>query len=79
MSDPDLSSPAVVALDQKMMARLKPGCICRGIRLQQLIEALDAGADSFEAVARLTGIGDGSCHGRRCRKKVEDLLAERKN
>lgn len=66
-------------LDQDMMARLKPGCICRGIRLHRLIEAVDAGADSFEAVARLTGIGDGSCNGRRCRQKVEDLLAERKD
>ncbi|BCO09464.1 hypothetical protein GF1_18400 [Desulfolithobacter dissulfuricans] len=65
-------------LDQDMMARLKPGCICQGIRLHRLIEAVDTGADSFEAVARLTGIGNGSCGGRRCRKKVEELLARRR-
>ena len=62
--------------DQAMMARLKPGCICKGIKLIRLLEAIDKGADSFEAVAEMTGIGDGDCGGKRCRAKVEQLLAD---
>ena len=62
--------------DEKMMARLKPGCICKGIKLIRLLDAIEQGADSFEAVARLTGIGDGDCGGKRCQEKVEALLAD---
>ncbi len=70
---------SVMNQDQDIATRLKPGCICKGIRLHRLIEAVDAGAASFEAVARLTGIGNGSCGGRRCRRKVEALLAGKKD
>ena len=63
--------------DERTMARLKPGCICMGIRLHRILEAIDHGATSFEDIARLTGIGQGDCHGRRCGKKVAELLAAR--
>ena len=59
------------------MARLKPGCICKGIKLIRLMDAIDQGAESFEAVAKITGIGEGDCGGKRCRAKVEELLADR--
>jgi len=61
--------------DERMMARLKPGCICKGIKLIRLLDAIDQGADSFETVAQITGIGDGDCGGKRCRAKVEELFA----
>ena len=60
--------------DDKIMARLKPGCICVGIKLHRILEAIEGGADSFEEIARITGIGQGDCGGKRCREKVEDLL-----
>ncbi|RUM38821.1 MAG: (2Fe-2S)-binding protein [Desulfobulbus sp.] len=60
--------------DEKIMARLKPGCICQGIKLYRLLAAIDSGAKTFAEVARITGIGDGDCGGKRCRAKVEDLL-----
>jgi len=63
--------------DDRTLARLKPGCICMGIRLQRILEAIDQGASSFEEIARLTGIGRGDCHGRRCGQKVAKLLAAR--
>ncbi|MBW2328380.1 MAG: (2Fe-2S)-binding protein [Deltaproteobacteria bacterium] len=64
--------------DEKIMARLKPGCICKGIKLIRLLDAIDQGAESFEEVAKITGIGEGDCGGKRCRAKVEELLAVRK-
>ena len=63
--------------DDRTRARLKPGCICMGIKLHRILEAIDQGAASFEEIALLTGIGQGDCHGRRCRRKVAELLAAR--
>jgi len=60
--------------DEKTLARLKPGCICKGIKLIRLIEAIENGADTYEKIARATGIGGGSCKGRRCGEKVAQLL-----
>ena len=62
--------------DEKTMARLKPGCICMGIKLNRILEAIDQGASSFEEIARITGIGKGDCGGKRCGKKVEALLRQ---
>ena len=60
--------------NDRMMARLKAGCICKGVKLIRLIEAIENGAASFEQVAAVTGIGDGPCQGKRCGAKVEELL-----
>jgi bacterioferritin-associated ferredoxin len=65
--------------DEIIMARLKTGCICKGIKLIRLLDAIDQGAESFESVAKITGIGEGDCGGKRCRAKVEDLLADRRD
>ncbi len=63
--------------DERLRARLQPGCICRGIRLIRILEAIEAGAESFEEIARQTGIGRGSCRGRRCGRRVRELLLAR--
>jgi len=60
--------------EERLRDRLKPGCICQGIRLIRIIEAIENGAASFAEVARVTGIGRGSCGGRRCGRRVEELL-----
>ena len=64
--------------DDKILARLKPGCICMGIKLNRILEAIENGATSFEEVARMTGIGRGDCGGKRCGRKVEEVLAEKR-
>ncbi len=45
-----------------------------GIKLDRILEAIDNGASSFEEVARMTGIGQGDCKGKRCGKKVAEIL-----
>ena len=60
--------------DEKIMARLKPGCICMGIKLHRIIEAIENGATSFEEIAKETGIGQGDCEGKRCGQKVQYIL-----
>lgn len=63
--------------EEEILARLKPGCICKGIKLHAILQAIEDGAKSFEEIAMITGIGDGSCKSGRCREKVSALLAER--
>ena len=65
--------------DEKMMARLKPGCICMGIKLHRILEAIEEGAATYEEIARITGIGSGDCGGKRCGKKVKEILEELHN
>jgi bacterioferritin-associated ferredoxin len=62
--------------EEDILARLKPGCICKGIKLYKIQEAINNGATSFEEIAKTTGIGAGSCNSKRCGAKVEELLAK---
>jgi bacterioferritin-associated ferredoxin len=61
--------------DDRTMAKIKAGCICKGVKLIRLIEAVENGATTFAQVAAVTGIGEGPCKGKRCREKVMELLA----
>lgn len=60
--------------EEEILARLKPGCICKGIKLYKIQEAIDKGATSYEDIAKITGIGSGSCNSKRCSAKVKELL-----
>jgi len=64
--------------EEEVRARMKPGCICKGIKLYRIIEAMDQGAATFEEVAAITGIGGGSCNSKRCGEKVRELLRLKK-
>ncbi|MDW7772422.1 MAG: (2Fe-2S)-binding protein [Desulfobulbaceae bacterium] len=63
--------------DHKIMAGLKPGCICMGIKLHRIVAAIEAGALTYEEIARITGIGGGDCGGKRCGRKVAEILKYR--
>ncbi len=65
----------IIMTEKEILARLKPGCICKGIKLYKIQEAIDQGAANYEEIARITGIGGGSCESRRCGVKVAELLA----
>lgn len=65
-----------MSTEEEILARLKPGCICKGIKLFRIIEASENGATSFEQIAQVTGIGGGSCGSKRCGRKVAELLKE---
>ena len=65
-----------MATEEEIIARLKPGCICKGIKLRRIVQAIENGATSFEQIARVTGIGGGSCGSKRCGRKVAELLKE---
>jgi len=64
--------------EEEILSRMKPGCICKGVKLHRIIQAIDEGADSYEELAQKTGIGGGSCDSKRCGEKVKKLLADLK-
>ncbi len=66
-----------MSTEEEILARMKPGCICKGIKLYRILQAIEDGATSFEEVAEKTGIGDGSCNSKRCRQKVAQLLQKK--
>jgi len=59
-------------------AKYRPGCICKGIKLFKIKEAISKGAKSFKEIADQTGIGGGSCQSKRCSEKVKELLEKNK-
>ncbi len=61
--------------ENEILARLKPGCICKGIKLYSILQAIENGAGSYDEIARVTGIGGGSCNSKRCKAKVAELLS----
>ncbi|AGF79313.1 bacterioferritin-associated ferredoxin [Desulfocapsa sulfexigens DSM 10523] len=62
--------------EEELLVRMKPGCICKGIKLHIILKAIEDGATSFEEIAKITGIGGGSCKSKRCGEKVALLLKE---
>ncbi|MDP3695936.1 MAG: (2Fe-2S)-binding protein [Desulfocapsaceae bacterium] len=68
-----------MATEEEILARLKPGCICKGIKLYRITQAIDNGATSFEQISQVTGIGGGSCGSKRCGQKVAELLKNKVN
>ncbi|MDO9041522.1 MAG: (2Fe-2S)-binding protein [Desulfocapsaceae bacterium] len=65
--------------EEEILARLKPGCICKGIKLHRIIQAIENGATSFKQISQITGIGGGSCGSKRCGQKVAELLKYKEN
>ena len=59
-------------------AKYRPGCICKGIKLFKIKEAINKGAKSFKEIAVQTGIGYGPCQSKGCGKKVKELLEKMK-
>jgi len=67
-----------MSTEEEILARMKPGCICKGIKLHRIVQAIEDGAASFEEVAEMTGIGGGSCDSKRCGQKVATLMQKKK-
>ncbi|MFN8626067.1 MAG: (2Fe-2S)-binding protein [Candidatus Binatia bacterium] len=63
---------------EEIRARLRVVCICKGIKLGKIADAIKAGATTVEQVNRATGSGSGTCGNEsgvtRCRPVIEELL-----
>jgi bacterioferritin-associated ferredoxin len=59
---------------QEIQARLRVVCICKGIKLGRITDAIRAGASTVQQVNRATGSGSGQCGATRCGPVIEQLL-----
>jgi NAD(P)H-nitrite reductase large subunit len=51
-------------------------CRCMEVTVKEVVEAIRLGADSFDAVKRVTRAGMGLCQGRTCQHLIERLITE---
>ena len=63
-------------LNEEILDKLTKICICKGIARSKIKEAIRNGARNLEDVKKMTGAGSGSCGGKRCGPKIEELLRE---
>lgn len=62
-------------LNNEVLDKLTKVCLCRGISRATMKKAILNGAKTVEQVRKATGAGSGSCKGRRCTPKIEELLS----
>lgn len=60
----------------EIMDKLTKVCLCKGIPRSKIKEAIKKGAATVQEVQKATGAGSGSCGGRRCSIKIEELLKQ---
>ena len=60
--------------EEKIKDKLTKVCICKSITRATIKAAIANGADTVEKVNAATGAGSGSCKGRRCGPKIEELI-----
>jgi len=59
---------------EEVRARFRVVCICKGIKLGKISDAIRAGAKTVQDVNRSTGSGSGDCGATRCRPVIEEML-----
>jgi NAD(P)H-nitrite reductase len=62
----------------EILDKLTKVCICKGISRATIKKSIVNGAKTLEEVRKATGAGSGSCGGKRCAPKIEQLLKELK-
>lgn len=61
-------------LNQLVLDKLTKVCICKSINRMAIKKAIASGAKTVIEVKKITGAGNGSCHGRRCTPKIQEIL-----
>ena len=61
-------------INEEIMDKLTKVCVCKSISRLTIKKAIKAGAKNLIEVQNITGAGSGSCCGRRCSPKIEELL-----
>ncbi len=61
---------------ENIIDKLTKVCVCTGVSRASIKKSIQNGAKSFDDIKSKTGAGSGSCCGKRCREKIENLLKE---
>ena len=62
--------------EQAIIEGLKVVCKCGNVRKSVLLKHIAAGVDTLEGLKKKTGAGSGTCKGKECIRKIEELLEE---
>lgn len=65
--------------NEAIMDKLTKVCLCKAISRAAIKKAIEGGAKNVEEVQKKTGAGCGSCKGRRCTPKIEELIRKYEN
>lgn len=69
--------PIMVFMDEKeIIEGMKPICLCKGVRKCVFLKHIRAGIKTVDGLRKATGAGCGSCGGKRCTSRIEELLHE---
>ncbi|MCX7923093.1 MAG: (2Fe-2S)-binding protein [Clostridia bacterium] len=63
-------------INSEIMDKLTKVCVCKGISRAEIKKAIVNGAKTFADVQKATGAGKGSCKGRKCTEKIEQIIKE---
>jgi len=63
-------------LNNLILDKLTKVCICKSISRLNIKTAIENGAKTVEDVKRMTGATTGSCRGKRCSQKIQELIDE---
>lgn len=60
--------------NQQVIDKLTKVCVCKAVSRLAIKQAIADGCETVEAVWSKTNSGNGSCKGKRCRAKIQELL-----
>lgn len=58
----------------EILDKMTKVCICKAISRATIKKAISSGGLTVEEVNKATGAGSGSCGGRRCAPKIQELI-----
>jgi len=64
--------------NQLLIDSFKKVCLCRSIKAGTIMDAIEEGSLTFEALRRKIGVGTGNCKAKRCRHKIEERIKDHK-
>jgi len=59
---------------EEIKKRRRTVCICKGIPMYRIWEAIDSGCSTVAEVNKKVGSGSGGCGGTRCKPVIEEEL-----
>ncbi len=71
------TAPKKLTLEE-IKERIKVVCICKGIKLGKIQDAINNGCLSQDAVNKATGSGNGGCWATRCGPVIREMIEKRK-
>ena len=63
-------------LNADILDKITKTCTCKSISRAKIKESIKNGAHTVDEVSKDTGACTGSCHGFRCKSKIEDLIRD---